>query len=82
MKVRDTSETEKRIGKALLTAKARNVGINREGPARGPETLGISVTSEHANQDNGTVIKINNLPQDFSASILKVLQSSSGELSA
>lgn len=82
MKVRNKSETEMREGKALLKAKARNVEINREGPATDPETLGISVTSEHANQDNGSVIKINNLPQDFSASILKDLQSSSGELSA
>lgn len=73
---------EMRIGKALLKAKAKNVGINREGPSTDPEALEISVTSEHANQDNGTVIKINNLPQDFSASLLKDLQSSSGELSA
>lgn len=58
------------------------MGINREGSATDPKILGISVTSEHANQDNGTVIKINNLPQDFSASILKDLQSSIGELSA
>lgn len=58
------------------------MAINREGLATDPETSGISVTSEHANQENGTVIKINNLPQDFSASIVKDLQSSSGELSA
>lgn len=73
---------EMRIGKALLKAKAKNVGINGEGPSTDPEALEISVTSEHANQDNGTVIKINNLPQDFSASLLKDLQSSGGELSA
>lgn len=81
MKVRNKSEAEMRIGKALLKAKGRNVWISRERPATDPETLEISITSEHANQDNGTVIKINNLPQDFSASILKDLQRSSGELS-
>lgn len=33
-----------------------NEGINREDPATNPDTSEISASSEHANQDNGTII--------------------------
>lgn len=62
MKVRNRSETEMRTGRALAKAKGRNVGrkanegINKEGLATDPDTLQISVSSEYANQDNGTII--------------------------
>lgn len=62
MKMRNRSETELRREKALVKAKGRSVeckaneGRNREGPATDPDTLEISVSSEHANQDNGTII--------------------------
>lgn len=62
MKVRNRSEIEMRTGKALAKAKGTNVGckanggINREGLATDPDTLEISVSSEYANQDNGTII--------------------------
>lgn len=62
MKVRNRNETEMTTGKALVKAKGRNVGrkanegINREGAAADSDTVEISVSSEHANQDNGTII--------------------------
>lgn len=62
MKVRNRSEVEMITGRALVKAKGKNMecksneGINREGPATDPDTLEISVSSEHANQDNGTII--------------------------
>lgn len=62
MKVRNRSKTEMRTGKTLVKAKGRNVGckanegINRESPATDPDTSEVSVSSEHANQDNGTII--------------------------
>lgn len=51
-----------RTGKTLVKVKGRNVGckankgINREGPSTDPDALEISVSSEHANQANGTII--------------------------
>lgn len=60
--MRNRSEIESRTGKTLAKAKGRNVGckankgINREGPATDLDTLEISVSSEHANQANGTII--------------------------
>lgn len=62
MKVRSRSEIEMRTGKAFLKAKGKNMGckanegINREDPATNPDTSEISASSEHANQDNGTII--------------------------
>lgn len=62
MKVRTRREAELRRGKALVEAKGRNVeckaneGVNREGPATDPDTIEMSVSSEHANQGNGTII--------------------------
>lgn len=62
MKVRNRSELEMRRGKALVKPKGKNGGckaeerIDREGPAADPDTLEISVGSEHANQDYGTII--------------------------
>lgn len=62
MKVRSRSEIEMRTGKAFLKAKRKNVGCkanegtNREDPATNPDTSEIDASSEHANQDNGTII--------------------------